>query len=229
MLALVVQQLFNIFAFPNETTFHMLKKISPLLLVVLLLCFENTVQARTETVRDSIINFAYNYLNTPYRRGGMSPKAFDCSGFSSFIFKQFGYQLNRTSCGQGNDGVEVDRNSLQPGDLVLFKGRNAKANRIGHVGIVVSADPEGNFTFIHASVNDGVRINNIDQEYYKKRYVTARRVICQEWEKILEVSPLLPKPIGVAACPPFPAILSENLQPSFVSSVKKNKLVRRRT
>ena len=87
------------------------------------------------------------------------------------MYKQFGASLYRTSKDQIKNGVAVDKNNLQPGDLVIF---NNEANTaIGHVGIYI-----GDGDFIHASnPKDGVKITTLLSGYYKIRYVGARRVI----------------------------------------------------
>ncbi len=110
----------------------------------------------------------------------MGPNSFDCSGFTSYVYGQFGYKLNRVSGSQPENGVAVNRQNLQPGDLVFFKGRNAKSERIGHVGMVVSANPDGTFSFIHASTTRGVTHSESTENYYVNRYVTACRVINQQ-------------------------------------------------
>lgn len=119
---------------------------------------------------------ASGYMGTRYMRGGKSPRGFDCSGFTGYIFKQFGYRLSASSRAQFSDGVEVDRNSVRPGDLLFFKG--SRSGGIGHVGIAVDADPgTGDITFIHAAIKGGIRIDRISAPYYSSRYVGARRVI----------------------------------------------------
>jgi Cell wall-associated hydrolases (invasion-associated proteins) len=139
-----------------------------------------SIRAQQPTdLRDSLVHYAHKFLKTPYRSGGSTPRAFDCSGFSSFVYKHFGYNLYRSSGDQVKNGIAVEREALKPGDLVLFKGRNSKRNRIGHVGIVVEAD-EHTFKFIHASVRSGVIVNSSEQPYYKKRYVSARRILPDE-------------------------------------------------
>ncbi|MEG0559348.1 MAG: C40 family peptidase, partial [Muribaculaceae bacterium] len=124
---------------------------------------------------DSVLAYADNFLGTRYSRGSAGPTRFDCSGFTSYVFSQFGYDLNRSSKGQFADGVNIHKESIMPGDLVFFGGSRA-ASSIGHVGIVVSVN-NGGFKFIHASVN-GVRISKFPQEkYYANRYIGARRVL----------------------------------------------------
>ena len=75
------------------------------------------------------------YLGCDYVYGGSSPKGFDCSGFTSYVYKKFGYNLSRSSGGQANDGTKVNKADLQPGDLVIYK--NQSLTRIGHVGIYI--------------------------------------------------------------------------------------------
>lgn len=125
-----------------------------------------------------IVQMAQQYIGTPYRFGGRTPKAFDCAGFALFLYKHFGHNLPGWSGAQAKLGVEVsDTRNLQPGDLVFFGGRGNK-KVIGHTGIVVDADPEkGTFRFIHASTGAGVIISKNTEDYYKARYITARRIL----------------------------------------------------
>ena len=125
-----------------------------------------------------MIDYAKTLIGTRYRRGGMSPKGFDCSGFTGFVFDQFGYKLNRTSRDQYSQGEEVAVDDLQPGDLVFFSGRR-RNGRVGHVGMVVSVDRERrSVEFIHSSTSSGVRIDSYpDGGYFSKRYIGARRII----------------------------------------------------
>lgn len=125
---------------------------------------------------ESLLKLAFSFRGTPYVSGASRPGAFDCSGFTSYVFAQFGYNLDRTSRGQVNNGRSVSRNELKPGDLVFFNGR-AKGNRIGHVGIVTEANNgNGTFKFIHAA-SRGVRESHSSESYYMVRYMGACRVI----------------------------------------------------
>lgn len=126
-----------------------------------------------------LLNYAYTFLGTRYRIGSSSPKGFDCSGFTSYVFKQFGYDLNRTSSMQVSNGVPVAKNELRPGDLVFFNGR-AVGKRIGHVGIVTEVKDDGQFEFIHSCNSKGVTVSSSEESYYKRRYVKASRVIYDE-------------------------------------------------
>lgn len=128
---------------------------------------------------DSIIDYASKFMGVPYVHGGNGPKTFDCSGFTSFVFRHFGYKLQRTVLGQLNDGWKVidDTKELRRGDLVFFGGRRSPT-RMGHVAIVVDNDVENeDFTFIHATLNKGITISSIKEKYYKIRYMTACRIL----------------------------------------------------
>lgn len=128
--------------------------------------------ATSKTTGAEIVEYAKKYLGYKYVSGGASPSTgFDCSGFTSYVYKHFGISLARTSSAQNKNGVAVEKSDLQPGDLVIFN--NDANTSIGHVGIYIG---EGNF--IHASnPKDGVKITTLTTGYYQKRYVGARRVI----------------------------------------------------
>lgn len=123
-----------------------------------------------------LLDYAAQFKGCRYRSGSSSPKGFDCSGFTSFVFKKFGYNLNRSSSTQVSNGTPVAKSDLQPGDLVFFNGR-AKGKRVGHVGIVTKVDDSGKFRFIHSSNGRGVVESTSEEQYYKARYVSACRVI----------------------------------------------------
>ena len=124
------------------------------------------------TSGEAVVSYAKQYLGYRYVSGGANPSSgFDCSGFTTYVYKNFGVSLNRTSRDQIKNGVAVDKTNLQPGDIVIFNGESNKT--IGHVGIYI-----GGGDFIHASnPSDGVKITPLDSSYYGKRYVGARRVI----------------------------------------------------
>ena len=127
-------------------------------------------------VADSIINYGKLFLNTPYRYGSTGVSSFDCSGFTSYVYRNFGYDLGRSSVDQSKQFSQIDKSELKAGDLVFFSGRRRSKN-VGHVGIVVSANNNGEFNFIHAAVHNGVTISNSKEAYYTKRFLKASRVI----------------------------------------------------
>ena len=128
------------------------------------------VPESNKSVAQKIVDYAYTFLGTPYVYGGKTPAGFDCSGFTMYVFAEFGYDLHRVSTDQYKDGTYVAFDDLEVGDLVFFSS-NKKA--IGHVGIYI-----GEGYFIHAtSPGDVVRITDISSEYYATRYVGARRIV----------------------------------------------------
>ncbi len=136
------------------------------------------LSAESEMMVEDLLKEARSHIGKRYRSGSKGPSSFDCSGFSSYVYRQFGYNLSSSSSAQYYDGEAVEKGDLRPGDLVFFKGRNRKGG-IGHVGIVVSADnSKGTFRFIHASTSQGIRIDTNDG-YYSARYVGARRMISE--------------------------------------------------
>lgn len=128
------------------------------------------------SLTDSIINFGKKFLKKPYNYRPNNQTRFDCSGFASYVYGNFGYQLKRSSAEQAQQFGKVDRHQLKTGDLVFFSGRS-RSSRVGHVGIVVNACEDGKFDFIHSSNQSGIVISKSDEAYYAKRYITAGRVI----------------------------------------------------
>ena len=124
---------------------------------------------------ENMLDEAFSHVGARYRAGHAGPNAFDCSGFTSYVFKNMGVDLGRSSRDQYNDGNPVVKEDLQSGDLVFFTSPRS-GRSIGHVGIVVDVDPmSGSFNFIHASTK-GVKVSNSNEAYYSRRYVGARRV-----------------------------------------------------
>ncbi len=124
-----------------------------------------------------MISYAKKFIGTRYVRGGKSPKGFDCSGFTSYVFKQFGYSLSASSAAQYNQGDKIERDEVMTGDLLFFTGRNSRSGRVGHVGIAIDNNPEtGEITFIHAAISGGIRIDRISAPYYAARFIGAKRV-----------------------------------------------------
>lgn len=116
----------------------------------------------------TVVETAKNYIGSKYVYGAAGPNSFDCSGFTSYIFKQHGVSLNRTAAAQYSNGVAVSRDQLQPGDLIMF-GKSG----INHVGIYI-----GGGQIVHAAnASRGVTIDTINSGYYNNNYVGARRVI----------------------------------------------------
>jgi cell wall-associated NlpC family hydrolase len=127
-------------------------------------------QRAQASVQDTL-DHAMALLGIPYRRGGNSPESgFDCSGFVSHVFREtIGLILPRSSRDLSKSGDSVGRSELQPGDLVFF---NTMRRAFSHVGIYL-----GNGQFIHAPRSGGrVRVEDMNDNYWNKRYNGARRV-----------------------------------------------------
>lgn len=128
--------------------------------------------ARESTTDAEIVIYAKGYLNTRYAYGGNGPNSFDCSGFTKYVFKNFGINLNRIAADQAKQGIWVSKDNLKIGDLVFFD-TNGGNNYINHAGIYI-----GNGQFIHASSGSGkVVITDMTAGYYLKNYMSARRVL----------------------------------------------------
>lgn len=120
---------------------------------------------------EAIIAYAKSYIGVPYRFGSMDPsRGFDCSGFVNVVMRNFDIPVNRSSRDMAaNNGFQVDRNELLPGDLVFF---NTNGRNISHVGIYI-----GGGEFIHSASCRGVKISGMNETYYRTRFVRANRVL----------------------------------------------------
>ncbi len=123
-------------------------------------------------VRRSIVQAATGFLGIPYRWGGDSPQeGFDCSGLTMTAYRLNGYDLPRTSRAQYATGAPVATTGLLPADLVFFRG--PAKGRISHVGLYI-----GKGRFIHASSSGKrIRIDTLDQDYYRLHLIGARRYL----------------------------------------------------
>lgn len=134
----------------------------------------------TDMMAGEVIDYAKQFLGTRYRRGAKGPSAFDCSGFTSYIFRKFGINLGAASGTQSTEGEAVELADARPGDLMFFSGARA-GKRVGHVGMVVDVHDDGSISFIHASTSKGIAIDRYpDGGYYSKRFISVRRVISDD-------------------------------------------------
>ncbi len=145
-------------------------------------------------LREKLVSVADTYKGIPYKRGGATSSATDCSGLTMQVYRDMGLNLPRSSREQFHVGIPRKKDELEKGDLVFFstnspykkiKIRNKKnprkkivkyinaPRRITHVGIYV-----GDGKFIHAPrPGHSVTVESLDTNYYKKNYVGARSVI----------------------------------------------------
>lgn len=116
-----------------------------------------------------LIQYAYKFLGRPYVWAASGPKAFDCSGFTSYVYSQFGYDLPHYTGEQVSMGKSIAKSNLKTGDLVFFDTTGSDS----HVGIYI-----GNGKFIHASSGKRkVMVSDLSEAYYKSRFSAARRII----------------------------------------------------
>ncbi|MCM1520806.1 MAG: C40 family peptidase [Lachnoclostridium sp.] len=130
------------------------------------------------TLQSDLVDYASRFIGTRYRHGAKGPSAFDCSGFTSYVFRNFGMTLSPSSRAQGLQGRQISKDEVMVGDLMFFSGRRG-GKTIGHVGMVVDVDEAtGKVKFIHAATSRGVVIESFpDGGYYSSRFLQYRRVI----------------------------------------------------
>lgn len=122
--------------------------------------------------RKNILTLAQSYLGTRYVYGGTSRDGIDCSGLVQQVFSQQKIALPRTAYQQFQVGKSIQRNELLPGDLIFFHTDFHKRGPT-HVGIYV-----GNQHFLHSpKTGSVVKTSNINRQYYRRRYMGARRVV----------------------------------------------------
>ncbi len=123
----------------------------------------------------NIIEVARSFHGTPYKFGGTTSKGMDCSGLIYTAFKEEDIHLPRISRDMAAKGKKISLHEVTVGDLVFFKTDNRR-NVINHVGLVVDVYP-GKILFIHSSTSQGVIVSALDESYWNKAFVEARRVI----------------------------------------------------
>lgn len=122
---------------------------------------------------NQVVEYAKKYLGCKYVYGASGPNTFDCSGFTMYVFRNFGVSLSHSATAQSRVGTYVAKENLQLGDLVFFTDYET-GHGIGHCGIYI-----GDGNFIHASSGTGycVKISTLTSGSYLKRYETARRIV----------------------------------------------------
>ena len=125
----------------------------------------------SSTSSSAIAETAMQQLGTRYTWGGASAGGFDCSGYTMYIYGQYGYSLPHTASGQWQSGIGAKVYSiseLQPGDLVFFNDPSRNAGKAcSHAGIYI-----GNGQHIHASsAKNGVVISDLASGYYNKYFI----------------------------------------------------------
>lgn len=154
----------------NLSRWKMRKRVIQMVIAALLISIAPfmTTQASAATGNE-IVNIAKSLIGVRYQMGGTTPSGFDCSGYTSYVYKKAGLTLPRTSTQQYGTGKAVSKADLQAGDLVFF---NNLGPGITHVGIYV-----GNGRFASAE-SEGITTSSVNDPYYwGKYYVGAKRII----------------------------------------------------
>lgn len=118
------------------------------------------------TERAKLVAFAQSYVGVPYKPGGMDPKGFDCSGFTSYVFEKYNRQLPRIARDQQRSSRKKDMGGAQPGDLIFF----SSGSGVNHVGIVVE-NQDKSIKMVHASTSQGIIITDVQSSTYWSRRV----------------------------------------------------------
>lgn len=151
------------------------KKASPKRVTVNDITFKSSRSSVSSTSNNKdvnkIINLAKQKLGRRYVWGAVGEQGtFDCSGFTSYLYKKVGINIPRTSRNQAKYGKYIARSNLKKGDLIFFDTSKHRKGYVNHVGIYL-----GNGKFIHASsAQKKVTISNLSK-FYAQRYVGARR------------------------------------------------------
>lgn len=124
--------------------------------------------APTAVVR-RLIQSGFQHIGVPYWFGGTTPRGFDCSGFTRYVFATIGMDLPRQADSQYALGRAVPAERMQPGDLVFFETYEPGPS---HVGIYI-----GNGQFISATSSRGVAVAEVFGTYWGERFLGARRVL----------------------------------------------------
>ena len=126
---------------------------------------EEPVEAVTN---ERLVTFLERWYGIPYKYGGSDRMGIDCSAFSYMLMDSvYGVALPRTASSQYEMGVKIKKEQLQQGDLVFFNTTGG----ISHVGVFLA-----NGKFVHAATSTGVVISDLNDMYYKKRFIGANRV-----------------------------------------------------
>ncbi|MFI3312911.1 MAG: NlpC/P60 family protein [Eubacteriales bacterium] len=134
---------------------------------------EAAAEAGASEEVQALVNYALSKIGLAYVFGATGPNSFDCSGFVQHVYANAGYSINRIAADQANNGVAVEKDNLQPGDLVFFANTYYSSDWITHVGIYI-----GDGKFVHAANSTrGVTVDYLSTTYYATRYAGARRII----------------------------------------------------
>ncbi|OSY87499.1 hypothetical protein WH52_11580 [Tenacibaculum holothuriorum] len=163
------------------------RKLLLLILILSFITFRYCTQGKSENSKenvsensqvlkvDKLLKVANSYKGVAYRAGGTSRKGMDCSGLVNTSFKQINVSLPRSSKAMSTHGKAIDLNEVQIGDLLFFDIARLKGG-VNHVGLVTSTS-NGNIQFIHSTTSKGVIVSSMNEAYWKKEFVKAKRIL----------------------------------------------------
>ena len=134
---------------------------------------EETKNEAPKVKTKKILKEAKKHIGTPYKYGGMTPKGFDCSGFTQYVMAKNNVQIPRTALAQSQVSKKIKQKNTKVGDFVFF---GSSKNKITHVGIVSKVEG-AKIYMIHASSSKGIMISEITTNvYWGKRLQLITRI-----------------------------------------------------
>lgn len=133
------------------------------------------VKEISTTKTERIIKQAQAFSGTRYKFGGTTRKGMDCSGLIYVAFQKENIVLPRVSRDMAQRGKPVKNKDIDKGDLLFFR-TSKSSKRINHVGLVTKVDGDDIY-FIHATTSKGVLTSNLNERYWNRAYIMARRVL----------------------------------------------------
>ncbi len=145
------------------TSSYVIEKCTPVQFKYAILTDRNVEELADTT----LYNFIDGWIGTRYSYGGKDKEGIDCSSFAATLMQEiFKVQLPRSSREQYDICAKLKREDLKEGDLVFFNTRGG----VSHVGVYL-----GNNYFVHSSTSSGVMISNLDEDYYRERFISGGR------------------------------------------------------
>jgi len=131
--------------------------------------------ASASKIRNKLVEQGVKLIGSKYKYGGTTPKGFDCSGFTGYVYDKIDINISRSSQAQAKVGQKIKVSQAQAGDLIFFTGTGR--NKISHVAMVVTNDKKG-LVVVHSPTSKGVRKDNITHSsYWKPKLLFARQIV----------------------------------------------------
>lgn len=128
---------------------------------------------KSSRLRQDVTKYALQQEGAKYKYGAKGPKRFDCSGFTSYVYKSIDISLPNGSYNQARVGKKIASSKAAPGDLIFF----GKGGKVNHVALVVRNSSKG-IEVIHSTSSRGVIRENVSiSSYWKSRILYVRTVI----------------------------------------------------